>query len=114
FRNSAKGFRDHAVVGPRSYAQIPELAERGMGRTRDCMTDLNGYLAEREFVAGDQLTVADITALSTSDFAKCIQIVIPDYHSHHTRWYEAVSSRPSAKAQEPLEQTHGAGWRDSR
>src|SRR5690606_41193185 len=64
-------------------------------RTRDFMTDLNGYLAEREFVAGDQFSAADITALVTIDFAKWIKIEIPDDHSHLKRWYEAVSSRRS-------------------
>jgi hypothetical protein len=29
FRNSVKGLKGHALTGPASYEQIPELAERG-------------------------------------------------------------------------------------
>lgn len=98
FRNTTKGFRNHAVVGLRSYAQIPELAKRGRSRTQDFMEDLNAYLAEREHVAGDNFSAADITAMIALDFAKWVKIEIPRSHTHLLRWYEAVSSRPSAKA----------------
>jgi glutathione S-transferase len=98
FRNTAKGFRDHAVVGPRGYPQIPELAERGRSRTQDFMDDLNRYLGEREYVAGDRFSAADITAMIALDFAKWAKIEIPQGHEHLKRWYDAVSARPSAKA----------------
>jgi glutathione S-transferase len=98
FRNTAKGFSDHAVVGPRSYAQIPALAERGRSRTQDFLDDLNKYLGEREYLAGDRFSAADITAMVTIDFAKWVKIEIPETHDNLKRWYEAVSSRPSAKA----------------
>lgn len=98
FRNYSKGFRDHAVLGLRSYAQIPELAERGRSRAHDFMEDLNGFLAEHEYLAGDQFSAADITAMVTMDFAKQVKIDIPQTHTHLQRWYDAVSSRPSAKA----------------
>lgn len=95
-RNFSKGFINHAVLGTRDYAQIPELAERGKNRTLDFMEDLNGYLSQREFVACDRFSVADITALATIDFAKRIKIEISDEHSHLKRWYDLVSNRPSA------------------
>lgn len=98
FRNSAKGFQDHAVVGLRSYAQIPELAERGRARTMDFMEDLNHYLGEREYIAGNRFSAADITAMVSLDFAKWVKIEIPEDHANLKRWYESVSSRPSAKA----------------
>jgi glutathione S-transferase len=59
---------------------------------------LDGCLADREFVAGRQYSIADITALVTIDFAGWIKLTIPDACSHLRRWYDLVSVRPSAKA----------------
>lgn len=98
FRNTAKSFGDRAVTGPRPYAQLPQLAERGRGRTQDFMEDLNNYLADREFVAGDRFSAADITTVAAIDFAKWVKIEIQDNQVHLQRWYDSVSARPSAKA----------------
>jgi glutathione S-transferase len=59
---------------------------------------MNACLAEREFVAGKQYSIADITALVTVDFAGWIKLRIPDDCSHLRRWYDTVAARPSAKA----------------
>lgn len=98
FRNTAKSFKGRAVIGLRSYEQLPELAERGRGRTHDFLEDMNTYLANREFLAGDRFSAADITALAAIDFAKWVKIEIQEDQVHLRRWYEAVSARPSAKA----------------
>jgi len=98
FRNSAKGLKGHALTGPVSYEQIPELAERGLKGVSVCLNSLNEQLDGREFVAGDFFSVADITAQVLVDFAAWMKIAIPDDASHLKRWYEAVSSRPSAAA----------------
>ncbi|MGH1471528.1 MAG: glutathione S-transferase [Cellvibrionaceae bacterium] len=95
-RNFSKGFINHAVLGTRDYPQIPELAERGKNRTLDFMEDLDKYLSEREFVACDRYSAADITALATIDFAKRIKIEINEDLKNLKRWYNTVSSRPSA------------------
>ena len=98
FRNKAKGFVNHALPGPVEYAQIPELLDRGLQRTQQFFVDLDHGLAEREFVAGDKYTVADITALVTIDFAKWMKQILPESACNARRWYDAVSSRPSAGA----------------
>jgi glutathione S-transferase len=59
----------------------------------DC--ELNGH----EFVASDRFTIADITALVAIDFGgRLADIKIEPELTHLTRWYETVSSRPSAAA----------------
>ncbi len=98
FRNSAKGLKGHALTGPVSYEQIPQLAERGLKGVSVCLNSLNEQLDGREFIAGDFFSVADITAQVLVDFAAWMKIAIPDDASHLKRWYEAVSSRPSAVA----------------
>ena len=98
FRNSTPGFKGRALPGPDDYEQIPALAERGRARIGKFFGMMNASLADREFVAGKQYSVADITALVTVDFARWIKLRIPDDCNHLCRWYDAVSARPSAKA----------------
>jgi len=98
FRNSAKGMVDRALPGPESYAQIPELAERGRRRLLHFFYRLNDQLAGNTFLAGDNYSVADISAMVLIDFAGWIKIAIPDDAIHVARWYAEVSKRPSAAA----------------
>jgi glutathione S-transferase len=95
FRNSSKGLKGRALTGAVDYAQIPELAERGRQRVRHFFADLDRRLGQREYVAGDRFTVADITALVTIDFARAIKESIPPETVNLRRWYTSVSSRPS-------------------
>jgi glutathione S-transferase len=98
FRNSTKGLKGHALTGPVSYEQIPELAERGRSGVAVCLQSLNEQLAGKEFIAGNFFSIADITTLVLVDFAAWMKITIPEDATHLRRWYDAVSSRPSAAA----------------
>ena len=98
FRNSAKGLADRALPGPESYVQIPELAQRGRRRVLQFFERLNDQLADNAFVAGDNYSIADISAMVLVDFAGWIKIAIPDDAEHVARWYSEVSKRPSAAA----------------
>ena len=98
FRNASKGLVDRALPGPESYAQIPELAERGRKRVLQFFYRLNDQLEGNAFVAGDAYSIADISAMVLIDFASWIKIAIPDDASHLKRWYGEVSKRPSAAA----------------
>ncbi len=97
FRNRSRGFTGRALTGPEGFEQIPELVERGRRRAELFLARLNAELAEREFVAGDVFTVADITALVTVDFAGWIRLALPAGADNLRRWHEAVSARPGAK-----------------
>ena len=98
FRNSAKGLRGHAVTGPVGAEQIPQLAERGRQVVAAFFGRLEQQLGANRFVAGDCFSIADITALVLMDFAKWTKIEIPSDAVNLKRWYDAVSSRPSARA----------------
>ncbi len=98
FRNRTKGMKNHAITGPKTYAQIPELAARGLDRCRDFFVMLNERLSGNEFIAGDQYSIADITALCVVDFAAWVKVTIEDDAPHLARWHAAVSARPSARA----------------
>ncbi len=93
FRNSAKGLKDRALTGPVSYAQIPELAERGKARLGQFYERLNSQLAENEYVAGGHYSIADITARVSLDFATKVKVPVPKSAEHVHRWYQAIADR---------------------
>jgi len=60
---------------------------------------LDGEMADgRPFIAGDAITMADICALSTVDFAHWIGLDIDADRPHLTAWHERIRARPSAAA----------------
>jgi len=98
FRNSTPGLKGRALPGPDDYEQIPALAERGRTRVARFFEAIDRELADREFIAGDRYSIADITALVTVDFAGWIKLPVPDECPHVRRWHKAVAARPSAAA----------------
>jgi len=98
FRNSTPAFKGRALAGPERYEQDTALAERGRARTLAFFAELDRWLAERPFVAGERYTIADITALVAVDFAGWLKLVLSEECQHAKRWHAQVSARPSAKA----------------
>jgi glutathione S-transferase len=98
FRNSTPAFKTRALPGPDDYAQIPALVERGRARAQKFFKLMDARLADREFVAGERYSIADITTLVAVDFAGWIKLTIPDDCAHLRRWHAAVAARPSARA----------------
>jgi glutathione S-transferase len=79
--------------------QFPEFgaAEREQALKR--LEWLDSLLAQREFVAGDRYTIADITAQVAVDFGQEMGgVAIPAHARHLKRWHDSVAARPSAKA----------------
>ena len=95
-RNSSKRMSNRAITGPTNYAQIPDLAERGLDRCREFFAMLDTRLEQSEFIAGGRFTLADITALCIVDFASWIKIKIEPDQVNLKRWHDNVSQRPSA------------------
>ena len=52
----------------------------------------------RPFIAGEQISMADICALSTVDFAHWIGLPIEADRPHLAAWHEQMKARPSAAA----------------
>ncbi len=79
--------------------QIPEMAEQSRALVRSYFGFLDRHLEHHEFLAGDIFSMADIIALCTADFAaKLNDLPHSSEHTHLSRWYSAVSERPSATA----------------
>lgn len=96
-RNSSKAMKARALTGPRDFAQIPELAERGRQRAADFMPTLDGLIGDRPFVAGEHFSAADIDAYIFVEFATWIKVQAPTDCSNLHRWHAAICERPSAK-----------------
>ena len=98
-RNAVPGLKNRAIAGPHDYAQIPALVERSRERVRNFYVDFDARLADVRFVAGDEFSVADITAVVTVDFAtRAAGLPITEEHLALKRWYQSVSARPSMAA----------------
>lgn len=94
-RNSAPAMANRALPGPADYAQIPELAQRGLARLQRFFVTLNDRLSERHFIATDNFSIADITAVVAVDFARVVKVKPGDQHPHVLRWRAAMAQRPS-------------------
>lgn len=94
-RNSSPAMVGRALPGPVDYAQIPALAERGLQRLQHFFTTLDQQLQGRDFVAGGQFSVADITAVVAVDFARVVKLRPGEQHPHLMRWRAAMAQRPS-------------------
>ena len=62
------------------------------------MKTLDRHLADREFMALDRFTIADIVAVVGLDFARLVKYRPPEEFTHLARWLEACRARPAAKA----------------
>ena len=98
FRNAVPAFADRALPGTDPVAQIPDLAQRGRERLPRFYASLDELLADREHIAGDSYSIADITALVAIDFAGWVKIAPDPALANLAEWYGRVSSRRSASA----------------
>ncbi|MGI9476652.1 MAG: glutathione S-transferase family protein [Hyphomicrobiaceae bacterium] len=98
-RNSLEMFEDRAIAGiPNGVPQIPALAERGRASFARFLERLDARLGESQFIAGDQLSIADQTAFITLDFAKRGELNVPETAKNILRWQGEMAARPSASA----------------
>lgn len=99
FRNTHKAFVGRGLPGyAEDIPQIAELAERGEFRLGLFFEKLDRHLEGREFIVGDAISMADITALCAIDFGISRRLPIPETCANVQRWHAAMSARPSASA----------------
>jgi glutathione S-transferase len=88
----------HPAMKEWEVPQIPEWGEANKPKAVGFLKLLDEELADREFVAGDAYSIADITGLIAIDFMKPARIKVPEDCANVLRWHQAISSRPSAAA----------------
>jgi glutathione S-transferase len=94
-RNSSPAMANRALPGAQDYAQIPALAERGLARAKAFFATVNERLAHNTYLAGEQFSLADITAVVAIDFARIVKQKPGEEHPNLLRWRALLAQRPS-------------------
>jgi len=88
----------HPKMAPLEQPQVPAWGEANRDKARAMLTFLDGELARRPHIAGDDFSVADISLLVAIDFMKLAKLSLTEEHPNLAEWHRRVSSRPSASA----------------
>jgi len=94
----ADSFRQQHEFFKGRIRQVPAYAEAQRLNAAERMAWLDDELANRHFIAGDNFSIADISALIAIDFGRVSKIAIQPEQKNLARWHAEVSARPSAKA----------------
>jgi len=95
----AQAFRHlHPAMAQLEVPQVSAWGEANKPRVLEMLQVMDRELATRPYIAGNDLSVADITALVAVDFMRVARIQRPPELEHLARWYGEMSARPSAKA----------------
>lgn len=93
----AHAFRhSHPRMSALESPQFPDFAEAQRPRAVATMRLFNEALATRPFLAGEELTIADITAYVAMTLTKLARIEAPAELTHLARWRDGIAARPSA------------------
>jgi glutathione S-transferase len=85
----------HPAMAAMEVPQVPAWGEANRGKVDETLALIDRDLAEREFIAGDRYTVADITGLVALDFMKPVKIAVPDGLDNVRRWHATLKARAS-------------------
>ena len=95
----ANAFRHiHPAMKEWEIPQVPEWGEANKPKVLEFLAMFDGELASREFAAGDEFSIADITGLVAIDFMKPARLAVPEELTNVIRWHNALRARPSASA----------------
>jgi glutathione S-transferase len=88
----------HPRMARLEVPQVKEWAEANLARIPGMLDYFDGELGQRQYMAGDRFSVADITALCAVDFMKVVRLSLGEGHANLRRWHAEMSARPSASA----------------
>tara|TARA_B110000196_G_scaffold300752_1_gene294338 strand:+ start:415 stop:945 length:531 start_codon:yes stop_codon:yes gene_type:complete len=92
-------FRHTADMWKDRFVQISEVAEQERITVKARMKWLDKELSGRQFIAGGDYSVADITAQCAFVMAKAaLGLRIPEELTNLSDWWARVSTRPTARA----------------
>lgn len=85
----------HPAMAAWEVPQVPDFAEANRPKVEEAVRWLDMELADREWIAGEAFTVADITGMVALDFMKPARLSVPQDCANVLRWHEALRARPS-------------------
>ena len=95
-RNHLPNFAGRVVPGTRSdLPQSPTMVTRGKEMMEVFLGRVEPHMAENEFVAGPEFTVADITAFFTLRMAYALEMDVNASWPAVGAWFAKVSARPA-------------------
>lgn len=99
FYSVAQVFRHlHPKMAKNEVPQIAAWGEANKPKALAMLSFFDTRLGESPFLAGDEISIADITALVAVDFMKPARIERPPGLANLERWHAMMSARPSAQA----------------
>ncbi len=99
--NAVSAYFHHATPGLGPKLETYQCAEWGNRQKEvagDTMAYLDTVLAENEYLAGDDFSIADITAFAGLAFADFARVEIPEHLNNLQAWRAKVAARPSIAA----------------
>ena len=97
-RNLSPGFTHRVFPGALDVEQIPALVERGRQLSLQFFDRMDAQLADNQYLAGEELSFADISLFSVADFSDWVDLNARAGRPALDRWYQAMSARPSSRA----------------
>lgn len=95
----AQAFRHlHPAMAHLEVPQVKDWGEANKPKALEVLAFMDQELAQRPYIAGNDYSVADITAMVAVDFMRVARIQRSLDLKNLDRWYNEVSARPSAKA----------------
>jgi glutathione S-transferase len=78
--------------------QVPEIAESNRKAAEKALALFDRQLADHPFIAGERITMADIVAAASLDFARMVRFAVPEQLANVARWRSEMMDREAAKA----------------
>ncbi len=95
-RNAIPNFEGRVLPGTRNdLPQHPEITQRGKDALLILLARMDDQLANNRFIAGENFSIADITAHQMIRLAERIEVSIPENLTNVARWFAEVDARPS-------------------
>ena len=92
-RNKFDRYKGKVLPGTRNdLPQVPEIADRGIDSSRILFKKLNTHLKTSTYVAGEMLSIADITGYEVVGLATALEININEFEEIKT-WHEKLDRR---------------------
>ena len=88
----------HPALAALEATQLPQVADYNRVAAEKFMKTLDRRLADREFIALDRFTIADIVAVVGLDFARIVKYRPPAELENLARWLAACRARAAASA----------------